>query len=95
MDRETWGVTPPIEIDPLCGLLIHCLEAWAGLGVGRRPIPSLQMEERLLDVPPGKFVGYCLSYLFRLRVPVRTKTLLNLPLHHASFVAGVLHGSAE
>ncbi len=95
MDRESWGVAPSIEIDPLRGLPIHCLEAWVGLGVGRRPIPSFQMAERLLDIPPGKFVGYCLPHLLRPSVSVCAETLLDLPLHHASFMAAELPGLAE
>ena len=63
MDQETWGVTPPVEVDPLRSLPIHCLEAWTGLGVGCRLIPSFQMAEGLLDVPSS-------TNFLRPRIPV-------------------------
>jgi hypothetical protein len=72
MDWEAWGIAPPVKINPLRGLPIHGLEAWAGLGVGRRPIPSLQVAEHLLNVPPGELGRDVLTHFLRPGVPVGT-----------------------
>ena len=95
MDREARGVAPLVEVDPLHSLPIHRLKTWSGLGVGRRPIQSFQMTERLLDIPPSKFVKNHLTNLLRPCIPVRAEQFLHFPLHRASFVAAELPSLAE